>query len=79
MGFICHLANGSQGRIHRQGRALYPLHSNHDFVVVRVAQWLARLALCCVLGECVTGRPGLSGLLESEGLIGVIRIRGPIL
>ena len=43
-GIVCHLANGSEGCVHRAGRYITVTRPT-IFVVVRVAQWLACLAL----------------------------------
>ena len=53
MGIVCHLVNGSKGRVHctvYTGQtaimALYHRNSTHDFLSWRVSERITRLAYC---------------------------------
>ena len=46
VGIVCHLANGPEDRVYRDG-ALNSRHSTPVFVVVRMALLVARLAFVC--------------------------------
>ena len=57
MGIVCHLANGSEGCVHRAGRYITVTRPT-IFVVARVAQWLKRLALCARRMSAVDRKAG---------------------
>ena len=63
VGIVCHLANSSEGHVHRAGCYITVTRPT-IFVVVRVAEWLARLALGARRIGVIDWCPG-------------VRIRGP--